>query len=351
VIRKGEMAHLRKHFGKWQAVIQKKKIRVAKSFTNKSDARKWSHKVEALIETGSYFGVMETEKLNEIKVNELLDVYFDSFKRKTKHIKRFTYEVGFLKRQKLSNLFLSQLKPKVIAEFRDQQLTLGKSGSTVNKYIGLISRAINHGKRELDIPVTYNPCSLVQKVKETQKINRYCTDEEYSYLLELAKTVYPKSNRSKKTKPLYFMQQIIIFARETLMRQGELLRLKKRDIDFTKGTATILETKNNKPVKIGLSPKAIEVLQQLPSTIDGRYFPVKDRREFDSYWRVLIKAANIDIAFHTLRHLGATDLIKSGWSLAEVQAQGNWKTLKALQRYLDIQAEYLAKKLKFKREA
>ena len=228
---------------------------------------------------------------------------------------------------------------------------LGKSGSTVNKYIGLISRAINHGKRELDIPVTYNPCSLVQKAKETQKINRYCTDEEYSYLLELAKTVYPKSNRSKKTKPLYFMQQIIIFARETLMRQGELLRLKKRDIDFAKSTATILETKNNKPVKIGLSPKAIEVLQELPSTIDGRYFPVSDRHEFDSYWRVLIKAANIDIAFHTLRHLGATDLIKSGWSLAEVQAQGNWKTLKALQRYLDIQAEYLAKKLKFKREA
>ena len=80
MIRKGKMAHLRKHFGKWQAVIQKKKIRVAKSFTNKSDARKWSHKVEALIETGSYFGVVETEKLNEIKVNELLDVYFDSFR-------------------------------------------------------------------------------------------------------------------------------------------------------------------------------------------------------------------------------------------------------------------------------
>ena len=104
---------------------------------------------------------METEKLNEIKVNELLDVYFDNFKRKTKHIKRFTYEVGFLKRQKLSSLFLSQLKPNVIAEFRDQQLVLGKSGLTVNKYIGLISRAINHGKRELDIPIIYNLFSIL----------------------------------------------------------------------------------------------------------------------------------------------------------------------------------------------
>jgi hypothetical protein len=44
--------------------------------------------------------------------------------------------------------------------------------------------------------------------------------------------------------------------------------------------------------------------------------------------------------------MGANDLIKSGWSIAEVQAQGGWKTLKALQRYLDIQPEYLAEKLK-----
>ena len=88
------MAHLRKHFGKWQAVIQKKKIRVAKSFTNKSDARKWSYRVEALIETGSYFGVMETEKLNEIKVNELLDVYFDSFKRIITSIFVISYSFG-----------------------------------------------------------------------------------------------------------------------------------------------------------------------------------------------------------------------------------------------------------------
>lgn len=349
MIRKGEMAHLRKHFGKWQAVIQKKKIRVAKSFTNKSDAKKWAYNMEAQIETGSYFGHVDLQKLNEIKLYELIDIYFDYFKRKTKHPVRFGYEVSFIKKQRFANLFLSQLKPRVLAEFRDQQLELGKSGSTINKYIGLVSRAINHGKRQLDIPMSYNPCSLVQKAKETQKINRSCTEEKYAHLLELAKIVYPKSNRSKATKPLYFMREIIIFARETLMRQGEILRLKKEDIDFINRTVTITETKNNKPVKIGLSPKAIEILHQLPTTLDGRYFPVKDRKTFYNYWKVLAKAADLDMSFHTLRHMGATDLIKQGWSIAEVQAQGNWKTLKALQRYLDIEGEHLASKLKYKR--
>ena len=38
--------------------------------------------------------------------------------------------------------------------------------------------------------------------------------------------------------------------------------------------------------------------------------------------------------------MGATDLIiKEGWSIAEVKAQGGWKTLQALQRYLNIQGE------------
>ena len=48
------MANVRKHFGKWQAVVRKSKITVYKSFLRKGDATKWAYKVEAQIETGSY---------------------------------------------------------------------------------------------------------------------------------------------------------------------------------------------------------------------------------------------------------------------------------------------------------
>ncbi len=332
--------------------VRKKKITVIKTFLRKGDARKWADKIEAQIEVGSYLQVKKSERLNEMRVIELLDIFFDKFKRKTKNLYNFTYDINFMKRQPLAKLFLSQLSPRSLAEFRDEQLELGKSGSTVNKYLGLLSRAINLGRRELDIPVSYNPISLVEKAKEKQKIDRPCSDEDWSRLLKLSHSAYPKSNRSKEERPLHFMKQIIIFARETLMRQGELLRLKKIDIDFVRGTALIRETKNDTPRKIGLSPKAIEILHNLPTSMDGRYFPVRDRRQFYAHWKVLTKLAKVDISFHRLRHLGATDLIyKQGWSIAEVQAQGGWKTLKALQRYLDIRGEELATKLKFKKEA
>jgi hypothetical protein len=45
----------------------------------------------------------------------------------------------------------------------------------------------------------------------------------------------------------------------------------------------------------------------------------------------------------------ATDLVKQGWSIAEIQAQGGWRTLKALQRYLHIQGDHLGRKFKKER--
>ena len=137
------MAYIRKHYRKWQAQVRKKKIRVIKSFLRKGDATKWAYKIEAQIETGQYLAVKKQERLNEIRLCELLDIFYDKTKAKSKHPKRFEYEVNFLKRFDIANLYLSQLDTKILAEFRDEQLEKGKAPSTVMKYLGLISRALN----------------------------------------------------------------------------------------------------------------------------------------------------------------------------------------------------------------
>ena len=134
------MATFKKHFGKWQARVRKKNISVAKSFLRKGDATKWAYKVEAQIETGTYLTIKKQERLNEIKLGELLDIFFDKTKRKSRNPVRFEYEVNYLKRFPIANLYLSQLDTKILAEFRDARLEEGKAGSTVNKYLGLVSR-------------------------------------------------------------------------------------------------------------------------------------------------------------------------------------------------------------------
>ena len=71
------MAHIRKHRRKWQAIVKRKKIRVQKYFLRKLDASKWTYKIEAQIETGTYLTLKKQERLNEIKLSELLNFMKD----------------------------------------------------------------------------------------------------------------------------------------------------------------------------------------------------------------------------------------------------------------------------------
>ncbi len=73
------MAHIRKLRRKWQVQVRKQKIKVTKSFWKKGDASKWALKTEAQIETGSYLKIKKAERLNEIKLSNLLDISFNIF--------------------------------------------------------------------------------------------------------------------------------------------------------------------------------------------------------------------------------------------------------------------------------
>ena len=71
------MAYIRKFKKKWQAQVRKKKIFVSKSFHRKSDASKWAYKTEAQIETGSYRRVQEAERIADIRICEVLNIYYE----------------------------------------------------------------------------------------------------------------------------------------------------------------------------------------------------------------------------------------------------------------------------------
>ena len=105
----------------------------------------------------------------------------------------------------------------------------------------------------MDIPINYNPVSLVEKLKERPSVDKSLTNEEWERLLEHAsKTNFEVSGKLKnqymdkarlitypnrKRRPLHFMRQIIIVARETLMRRQELFNLKAKDVDFFNGNS------------------------------------------------------------------------------------------------------------------
>ena len=334
------MAHLRKHGKKWQAVVRKKNKLIYKSFWKKSDASAWAYKTEAQLETGTYQRVERAEKLADIKLKEILNIYYEKYLvLKSKDHKKEKYLIDLLSNKPIGDKYLTEITGSTLARFRDRELEEGKSPSTVKKYLLMFSRAINRTKAEHDIPIITNPVTQIELPEEPPPIDRVLNEEEWDRLLEVAASKKP-----------YFMKAIVILARETLCRRGELLRLKKQDINWRQGTARINKTKNNTPREIGLSPMALQTLRELPDTPDGRFFPCKSVHSFNSYWRKVLRDAKLQgvFTFHRLRHQGATDLAESDWSIAELSAQGGWKSLSSLKRYTHIQPKHLANKLKKK---
>jgi len=57
------MATIRKHYGKWQAIIRKKTVNQSRVFTSKSLASAWAKDIETQITNGTYQDLSELVKM------------------------------------------------------------------------------------------------------------------------------------------------------------------------------------------------------------------------------------------------------------------------------------------------
>jgi integrase len=242
-----------------------------------------------------------------------------------------------LRRTPLARYTLQQLAPSKIAEFRDDRLKAGKSRSTVRSYLKLLSRAITIGRKELEIPLSHNPFELVEKPKPNAARERTLEHHELKKLFKACSTC----------SLFHFLGVFAEVAYLTLCRRGELLRLKRGDVDFINRIAILRKTKADKPRTIALAPRVIELLKALPRTVDGIFFPVRSISAFEkAFSRAVERAGITDFHMHDLRHCGAQHLIEDeGWNTIELMQQGGWTSGSMAKRYANISPKHLAKKL------
>jgi integrase len=204
---------------------------------------------------------------------------------------------------------------------------------------------LSHAKREWEYRVD-NVVQAIRRPSANKARNRRLEPEEEIRLMDAleckgrnAQGQWLQGTRNPWIRP------IVILALATAMRRGELLSLRWVNIKFAQRTAYLPITKNGDSRTVPLSSKAIETLQALPRSPDGRVFPISENA-LKHAWERACEAAGIDdLHFHDLRHEATTRISTKLPNIIELAAVTGHKDVKMLSRYYHPRAEDLARKL------
>ncbi|MBT2971885.1 MAG: tyrosine-type recombinase/integrase [Candidatus Thiodiazotropha sp. (ex Ctena orbiculata)] len=323
------MATIRKRGNKYQVQIRKKGFpTLTQSFINKSTALTWVKKIEADIERDQF---IDCSVAQQTHLSDILDRYETEI---IPHKRGGLAEIPRTKllRTILGHLKLQDLKPRIIAQYRDSRLQKVKS-STVRRELALLSHVINTAIIDwgIDLPKG-NPISSIRLPSEAIGRDRRITNQEEFQLLNAM-----SGN--------HLMKSIMVIAIETGMRRGEIAAMQWDHINWPSQTLSIPITKTEIPRVIPLSKKAVETLRELPRRLYGKVWGVRPDSITQAFERACRRAKIEDLRFHDLRHEATSRFFEKGLSIMEVSAITGHKDLRMLKRYTHIRPEYLVKKL------
>ncbi len=313
----------------WQAKVRRKGyLPVSKTFDTKAAATRWARLVESEMDQGAYVSREEAENTS---FAEALERYVQEITPRKKGARQEGNRIKALEKHALAHRSLASIRGADIASYRDERLAAGKSPITVNNELILISHLFSTARKEWGLESLQNPVSNVRKPRLPSGRDRRLSGDEEQRLL--AHSGYP-------------IHELIVLALETGMRQGELLALTLSDVDLTRRTVSLADTKSGDSRGVPLSRRALRTMKSLPRRMDGKLFPEVSASTVSHKFRALCRAAGIEgLRFHDLRHEATSRLFELGLNPMEVAAITGHKTLGMLKRYTHLRAEDLAHKL------
>ena len=305
---------------------------IMKTFQTRTEAKKWGRAMERKLDVGDYSDYTEASKLT---LRDLLKRYISENKhRAKKDWKMEGYRTAYILKDSISDTNCLRLSTKQLSEFRNRRLS-SVSSSTFNKDLSFISAVIQVAINDWGIYFPSNPCRSMKREKEPQPRTRVLEDNEQKELLEACSLV---SN--------IYLKPMVQFSIETAIRQGELLKIRYKNINTTNRTVLLTDTKNGEDRTIPLSEKAFLILQSQPRQFDGKVFPMT-RNQVKHFWKQALKKTNITgFRWHDLRRHACTLLFEKGLSVPEVQLMSGHKDPKILlNTYTKLDPRKLVKKL------
>lgn len=332
------MSSIRKRGKKYQVQIRRKgTLPISRTFHSKQDALEWSRHMESSAdrrELPPSYKELANYTLADIMIRyrDEISITKLGYDNERHYINRFI-------KTKFSKQHLISLKPSTFSTYIDEQLKTYKP-ATVCRDIAIIQHALETAIRKWNIPLNENPLRKVTKPRVDNIIRKRYSKEQYQQILKALSNCLN----------LYAVP-LVEFALETAMRRSEILRAQWSDVDFEKCTLDIPKAKNGFPRVIPLSPKAINILLSLQTMNKVTYkdnktiFPVTVN-SVRCMIKTIHRCSNIkNFRFHDLRHEAITRYFEMGLSVPEVSIISGHRDYSMLQRYTQITAEDVLKKL------
>ncbi len=332
--------------GNWKAIVRKVGWpTTVKTFRTKRDAQDWARRVEDEIVRGVYIQRGPAERMTlKTALKRYLEEVTLTKKPATQDTER-KRAVPLLER--LGGYALPAITPDVVARYRDERLAEGKSNNTVRLELALLGHLYNMAIREWHLGLAYNPVANIRRPNPGRGRNRRLSKTEEANLLAAC---------DSHSNPM--LGWIVRLAIETGMRTGEIVTLRRDQVDLFRRVVRLSETKNGSARTVPLSREAVRVLTEALShpvrhaDIDLIFWgePGRDGKRrpytFQLVWRQALQRAGITgLRFHDLRHEAVSRLVEAGLSDQEVAAISGHKSMQMLKRYTHLRAEDLVARL------
>lgn len=324
------MAVIRKRGNSWQVQVRRNGFAPqSATFQSKATAQIWARRVEAELDRGC--GQFPRQQTLKPRLAELLERYALEVATLKRGWKQEMVRIAAFRRHPIAEVEANRVTSTMIAAYRDERLK-EVSTSTVRRDLALLSHVFEVGITEWGV-VTVNPVKMVRFPSPSQPRQRRLMAEELEAFWSAA-----HASRTRWWRPF------LVFALETGLRRGELLKLRWSDLDIPNAIAFIRETKNGHPRTIPLSPMAIAAIDDLDRSED-RIFPVSEGAVRQAWERHCQRAGLANLRLHDLRHEAISRFFEVGLSLPEVALISGHRDPRMLFRYTHMQATNVAKKL------
>ncbi|HZW12195.1 MAG TPA: site-specific integrase [Noviherbaspirillum sp.] len=330
--------------------------RIDETFDTLQDARAYRDRMRADATTDpTHRLVLEAKRNREDSAKTTLDDLLDRYLKEITPTKRGadveSTKIGKLKRYEISRLPVNLVGRDAIQKFMATAKREGWSDNNLRKYLMLLSSVFQVAVKRWGMHLE-NPVRKVEVPGNGKARERRLEAGEYERLLaELKRARNP------------YVASVFEIAVETASRRGELLKLRRKDIDLKSATAILRNTKNGDDRIIPLSVRAVAIFKQTVTSIGGPVFPVTEVQLRQAFTAAKQRARKkyekecaqqgadpqsgyiSDLRFHDLRHEATSRLFEKGLNLIEVASITGHKTLEMLKRYTHLRASDLATKL------